>query len=78
MIRRLVGRTPGGSLFLAYDIRRLAWHRGFESHRITFKIKRIVKFIEKCSTTIYQLAKELNIKESILYRIKNGKIWKGV
>ena len=40
MIRRLVGIGHlTGLLFLAYDIRRLVGHRGFESHRITFKIK---------------------------------------
>lgn len=40
--------------------------------------KEIKEKVLNCSTTIYQLAKKLNIKESILYRIKNGKIWKGV
>lgn len=42
------------------------------------KRKDIKEKVLNCSTTIYQLAKELNIAESILYRIRNGKIWKGV
>lgn len=42
------------------------------------KRKEIKEKVLNCSTTIYQLAKELNIAESILYRIKNGKIWQGV
>lgn len=46
MIRRLVGIGHlTGLLFLAYDIRQPVWHRGFESHRITFKIKGCKMFI---------------------------------
>lgn len=42
------------------------------------KRKEIKEKVLNCSTSIYKLAKELNIAESILYRIKNGKIWQGV
>lgn len=42
------------------------------------KRKEIKEKVLNCSTSIYKLAKELNIAESILYRVKNGKIWQGV
>lgn len=42
------------------------------------KKKEIKEKVLNCTTSIYKLAKELNMDQSILYRIKNGKIWQGV
>ena len=42
------------------------------------KRKEIKEKVLNCTTSIYKLAKELNMAQSILYRIKNGKIWQGV
>lgn len=42
------------------------------------KRRQIKEAVLNTTKTVYQLSKELNIPSSILYRIKNGKIWQGV
>lgn len=74
----LISKVRAGKMYANYfpEIKRRCIKA---SERLSLERRKEIKEkVLNCSTTIYQLAKELNIAESILYRIKNGKIWKGV